>query len=229
MKTDELIERLVAEAQPVRPLAGPAQRAAWWTAAAIAVAGLGVLYFGPRRDVAEMWSSPMLLARLALLGVTLWLAVTTAFRLSVPGGEARAWARWWPLVALGAVVALSTAEVLSGAVTGAIGSPMRSWMCVRKVAFVGMLPAILAIALIQRAAPIEPRWAALLGMVAAGAAGAMTSEISCPIQAPLHVLLWHVLPVAVFGMVGAAVGGLLWDRGGARGQGGKGAKGEHLN
>jgi hypothetical protein len=138
--------------------------------------------------------------------------VTTAFRLSVPGGELRMWARWWPLVALGALVALSTAEVLTGAVTGSMGAPLRSWMCVRKVAFVGTLPAILAMVLIDRAAPIEPRWTALLGVLAAGAAGAMTAEMACPIHAPIHILLWHVLPVAAFGLAGAALGGLLWRR-----------------
>ena len=160
----------------------------------------------------EMWRSPMLLARLALLAATLWLAVTTAFRLAVPGGELRAWARWWPLVALGALVALSMAEVRDGAVTGTMGSPLRSWMCVRKVAFAGAVPAVLAIVLIQRAAPIEPRWTALLGVLAAGAAGALTSEMACSIQSPIHILLWHLLPIAVFALVGAVIGGLLWRR-----------------
>jgi hypothetical protein len=173
---------------------------------------LGVLHFGLRHDVAEMWRSPMLLTRLGLLAATLWLAATTAFRLSVPAGETRVWARWWPLVALGALVALSTAEVLTGAVTGTMGSPLRSWMCVRKVAFVGALPAMLAVVLIHRAAPLEPRWTALLGVLAAGAAGALTSEMACPIHAPIHILLWHILPVAVFAVLGAVVGAVLWRR-----------------
>jgi hypothetical protein len=212
VKTDELIERLVAEARPVRPLVDPARRARWWTVAALTVAALGVACFGLRRDAADVWRSPMLVTRVALLGTTLWLAVATAFRLSVPGGEPRAWARWWPLVALGALVALSVAEVLTGAVTGSMGSPLRSWMCVRKVAFVGTLPAILAVVLIRRAVPLEPRWTALLGMLAAGAAGALASEMACSIDTPIHILLWHVLPIAVFAGVGALVGGWLWRR-----------------
>ena len=212
MKTDELIEHLVAEARPVRRLADPWRRAVWWTAAALAATALGVGYFGLRRDMAEAWRSPMVMARLVLLAATLWLAVTTAFRLAVPGRELRVWARWWPLVALGALVSLSAAEVLTGAVTGTMGSLLRSWMCVRKVAFVGTLPAVLAVVLIQRAAPLEPRWTALLGVLAAGAAGALTSEMACPIHAPIHVFLWHVAPVAVFALVGALVGSLLWRR-----------------
>jgi hypothetical protein len=212
VKTDELIERLVAEAEPVQPLADPDRRAAWWTAAALATTVLAVLYFGLRRDAAEVWRSPMVLARVALLGVTVWLAVTTAFRLSVPGGEPRVRARWWPVIALGALVALSTAEVLTGAVSGSMGSPLRSWMCVRKVAFAGAVPAILAVLLIRRAAPLEPRWTAFLGVLGAGAAGALTSEMACSIEAPVHTLLWHILPVAVFGVIGLGIGAVLWRR-----------------
>jgi hypothetical protein len=212
VKTDELIERLVADVRPVRRLLGPSRRAALWAAAALVAVTLGVLYFGLRRDAGDLWRSPVLLARLALLAVTAWLAVTTAFRLAVPGHELRAWSRFWPLVALGALVSLSVAEVVGGAVSGTMGSPLRSWMCVRKVALVGTAPAILAIVLIQRAAPVEPRWTALFGVLAAGAAGALTSELACPIHSPIHILLWHVLPVAVFAVVGAAIGGLLWTR-----------------
>jgi hypothetical protein len=212
VKTDELIERLAAEGAPVRRLPDPSRRALRWTAAALAATTLGVLYFGVRRDMAEAWYTTLMPARLALLAATLWLAVITAFRLAVPGREVRAWARWWPLVALGALVSLSAAEVLTGAVTGSMGSPLRSWMCVRKVAFVGTIPAMLAVVLIHRAAPLEPRWTALLGVLAAGAAGALTSEIACPIHAPIHIFLWHVVPVVAFALVGGVIGTFLWRR-----------------
>ena len=49
-----------------------------------------------------------------------------------------------------------------------------------------------------------PVWAALLGLVAAGAAGALTSELACPVRVPMHVMLWHVLPIAVYAAVGTA-------------------------
>jgi hypothetical protein len=63
--------------------------------------------------------------------------------------------------------------------------------------------------LIQRAAALEPRWTALLGVLAAGAAGALTSELACPIGAPMHIFLWHVLPVALSAGVGAIAGSVL--------------------
>lgn len=210
MKTDELIERLVADAQPVRRLIEPTRRAALWTALALVCTGVGVLHFGLRGDAAEAWRDAGFLARLVLLACTLWLAVTSSFRLAVPGRDLRAWSRWWPLVALGALVAVSAAEVLAGAVAGTMGSPLRSWTCVRKVTFVGAVPALLAVIFIHRAASVEPRWTALLGLLAAGAAGALTSEIACPLRAPIHIFLWHVLPVAGFACLGVGAGAVLW-------------------
>jgi hypothetical protein len=90
------------------------------------------------------------------------------------------------------------------AVVGDAGAPLYGWRCVRKLTFVGVLPALGAILLIRRGAPLDPVWTALLGLVAAGAAGALTSEIACPVRFPMHVMLWHVLPIVVYATVGTA-------------------------
>ena len=212
MRTEQLIDRLVADAEPVRPLLSPARRAVLWSVVAGICVTLGVLHFGLRRDAVEAWYSTGVVLRLVLLAATTWLAVVTAFRLSVPGEDLRAWSRWWPLALLGGLVAVVTAEVVMGVIAGEPTSPLRAWRCVRKAAFVGAVPAILAIVLIHRANALEPRWTALLGVLAAGASGALTSELACPIHAPIHILLWHVLPVAAFAAVGALLGLLFWAR-----------------
>ncbi len=216
MRTEELIDRLVADAEPVKPLLSPARRAVLWSVAAGICVVLGVLHFGLRPDAMEGWFGVGLALRLGLLTATTWLAVVTAFRLSVPGHDLRAWSRWWPLALLGVLVAIVTAEVVIGAIRGEMRSPLSSWKCVQKVAFVGALPAVLAIVLIQRASTLEPCWAALLGVLAAGAAGALTSELACPIHAPIHIMLWHVLPVAASAVLGAVLGLLSWNRKGPR-------------
>jgi hypothetical protein len=205
--TDQLIARLVAEAAPVKRLFDPRTRAAVWTALALVCIALGAAWFGVRDDLAGALTFAPFLLRVALLVATMWLAVVTALRLSVPGADQRAWTRWWPLLLLGALVAVTAAELGAVAAAGEMGSPLRAWTCVRKLTYVGALPALAAIVLIRRAAPIDPVWTALLGLVASGAAGALTSEIACPIRAPMHVMLWHVLPIAVY----AAIGGLaVW-------------------
>jgi hypothetical protein len=215
VNTDQLISALVADVKPVRRLLDPMQRAALWVAAALVCVSLGLLHFGVRRDIDSAWHDVTFILRLALLVSTMWLSVIAAFRLAVPGRDTRAWSRWWPIIGLAALVALAAGEVITGLLYGDAGSPLRAWMCVRKVAFVGTVPAILAVALIQRAEAVEPKWTALLGVLAAGAAGALTSELACPIKAPIHIMLWHVLPVALSAGLGAVIGSILlaWARG----------------
>ena len=212
MNTDELIDRLVADARPVRRLLDPSERAALWVSLALVCVAVGLTYFGVRQDIGDAWRHTGLAVRIVLLACTMWLSVVTAFRLAVPGRDTRAFARWWPLIALGVLVGIAAGETVSVALVGDVGSPLRAWACVRKVAFVGTLPAIAAIVLIQRGAAIEARWTGLLGVLAAGAAGALTAELACPIRAPLHVMLWHVMPVVLSTVLGTVVGGLLLNR-----------------
>ncbi len=202
--TDQLIERLVAGAAPVRRLADPRRRAAIWTALALVCVALGVAHYGVRRDIGTTVSFVPFLLRVPLIAATMWLSVVTALRLAVPGADQRAWTRWWPLLLLGALVAVTAAELTLVALAGEAGSPLRTWGCVRKLTFVGALPAIGAVVLIRRAAPLDPLWTALLGLVASGAAGALASELACPVRQPMHVMFWHVLPIAVYAALGTA-------------------------
>jgi hypothetical protein len=202
--TDQLIDRLVADASPVRRLIDPRRRAAVWTAIALFSVALGVAHFGVRRDIGGALFFVPFLLRIALLAATMWLAVVSALRLAIPGADQRAGARWWPLVLLGAVVAVTAGEFAVASLAGDVGAPAYAWRCVRKLTFVGAMPVLAAMFLIRRAAPLDPVWTALLALVASGAAGALTSEIACPIRLPMHVMLWHVLPIAIYAIVGAA-------------------------
>jgi hypothetical protein len=203
--TDQLIDRLVADASPVRRLIDPRRRAAVWTALALVCVALGVAHYGIRRDIGEAMSFVPFLLRLPLLAATMWLSVVAALRLSIPGADQRAWTRWWPLLLLGALVAVTTAELTVFGAVADVGWSLRTWGCIGKMTFVGAVPALAAVVLIRRAAPLDPVWTALLGLVASGAAGALASELACPVRQPMHVMFWHVLPIAVYAALGTAV------------------------
>jgi hypothetical protein len=204
--TAELIARLVDDVRPVRRLRTPRRRAIIWLAMAFACAALGLFYFGVRGDLGDASYDLAFWLRLGLLVSTMWLATIASLRLAVPDGESRAWTRWWPLVSLTALLGLVAAEMVFSAVLGHLGSPFRAWMCVRKVAIVGVLPAAASVFLVGRAMPMEPRWSVVLGMTAAGAVGALAAELTCPMTAPEHVLLWHVMPIVAAAGTGWLIG-----------------------
>ena len=66
MNTDQLIDRLVTDAAPVRRLLNPTERAALWTALALVAVALGVAWFGVRHDAATAWMEPGVVARVVL-------------------------------------------------------------------------------------------------------------------------------------------------------------------
>lgn len=211
MDTNELIAQLVTDLRPVRRLVSPASRAAIWLAVALVGVLIGLMYFGMRRDIFEASRSVAFLVRVALLAATLWLAILTCLRLSVPGADPRAWARWWPIVAIGGVLAVGAGELAYALLLGDAGSPFRSGPCVRKVAVAGTIPAVAAIVMIRQGAALEPQWTSMLGLLAAGAAGALTAELACPIDEPMHMFVWHLVPAVMVALAGLG-GGELWAR-----------------
>jgi hypothetical protein len=53
---------------------------------------------------------------------------------------------------------------------------------------------------------LRPGWGATLAALAAAASAAAAMQISCPIDAPAHHLVEHVLPATILCVVGASVG-----------------------
>jgi len=94
--TDQLIETLTANLQPVKPLRKPGLRAALWTAFATAVIAVIAAVGGSRADLTHAFTEASFLVPLAgswLTGVT---AAVAAFEVSLPD-RSRRWL-WLPVV-----------------------------------------------------------------------------------------------------------------------------------
>ena len=122
--TDQLIERLVADASPVRRLVDPRRRAALWTAIALVCTGLGVAHFGVRRDIAGAMTFLPFLLRVGLLAATMAVSGRGAPSGGAPGPAG-----------LDAVVAAAAAQRLDlgrgrglvvVSLVGGMGSPLRA-------------------------------------------------------------------------------------------------------
>ena len=58
---------------------------------------------------------------------------------------------------------------------------------------------------LRRLWPLQPAWTGALLGLAAGTIPALTMQFMC-MYAPLHTLLFHILPALALGVVGAVVG-----------------------
>jgi hypothetical protein len=216
VQTDELIRKLVADARPVRRLSPWSLRAALWLLVALVSAAIVVLWFGARRDLASVVSTPAFaFEELMLLAITV-TAAAGALLLSVPGEERSALVRWLPVTAAVAVLFWVGGELVFAAATGgATGRFGPAWHCVGRTISVGLVPGVVLLLMVRGAAPLRAAWAGLLALLATSAVGVLGTNIICPNDRPLHVLLWHVLPMTVIAAAGGALGGWLlrWTRG----------------
>jgi hypothetical protein len=88
-------------------------------------------------------------------------------------------------------------------------SPRLGYRCLSMAMAMGAVPLAL-LAMTRRGE--EPRHPGLLGAaigVAVGACGWMLIDLWCPVAGPVHLLLGHLLPVVLLGLLGAAVGRVL--------------------
>ncbi len=210
MRTDDLIDRLVAEAGPVR--GGEHLR---YTGLALAAGGavtllLFTVVFGPRASLWSAMAQPVVLAKTVLpLGLGLLalpLALTAARPAARPGIAARA---VWVVPAIAALLFLWAMVV----------PPDKG----RQMAFVGKslsycLPAIVALSLpmtaallaaLRKWAPVNPQVCGALAGLAAGGIAAAVYSLYCTEDTPLFYAVWYSTGIVLAAGIGALAGGRL--------------------
>lgn len=200
MNTDQLIERLAQDAGPVRSVAPPAVRTAWWL-------GLSALYVA----ILVLALSPSLERLTRINGLRFWLeqisamamagaAAAAAFHSVVPGRERGVWALpTLPLAAwLGAMVFACLRDWHERGLAGVTvyGDPT----CVVAIVFGATLPLAAMIPMLQRGAPMTPALTLALAALAGTGLGSVAGCLSRASQhgSSMTVLVWH------FGLVAAA-------------------------
>ncbi len=204
--TDDLIRQLAEDMEPVKRLPPPGQRFALWLAVSVTYALLCLLWIGWRADLSQVVATPGFIWQTALL---IGLAIASgrlAFMLSVPGREGSPWRK--RSVALIALAWLASLVALVAATPG--HSPGEGLACSLQITLVGVIPAILLVLMIRRAAPLQWVWSGILvGLVMIGL-GATALQFACCSGAPMHLLVWHLLPGVFFVLIAAAFASRLF-------------------
>lgn len=202
--TDRLIERLAAEAEPVRRLRPPVLRAALWLAAVAAVLTAAVLLFANLDVFARRAADPKLALELGFTLLTGILAIIAAFELSLPD-RAAGWALL-PLPSLALWIASSGYAcwrhwLVHGPDGWAIGE---SADCFRFILGVSVPLAVSLVPLLRRAAPLAPVRVAAVGGLGVAAIAAFALQFFHPFDITIMDLAVHAAAVSV---VVAAVAG----------------------
>lgn len=200
--SDELIERLVLELEPVKRLGSAARRSARFGGLALATTAASVWLLGLRADLALRLCDPSYLTESGLLGLLFAFATLAALRSGVPGAELRSLG--WLVTLAGAgwclEVAISRASVLT-----ALFFPS-GLACLRRTLLLGVVPAGWLLLLLRRSAPVDRRASGSLAMVSVGALAILGTRCSCAKDDAAHVLAWHVTPLALLALGGWLMG-----------------------
>jgi hypothetical protein len=203
---DELVARLTADARPVRRLWSPSLRVASWlvlVGAVLAVAMQG----GLRLDLAAQFHRPLYVLEVIALLSAGTLAASAALVAAVPGrGDARRLAHYALAVAVLGTAILFCEPASSGVPASSLGTDLRCASC---VALFGLLPLVALLVALRRAAPLDGRAAGAYAGGAAFLVGATAVRVACPIDDPIHLLGWHMLPVMLWATL-ATVLGAAW-------------------
>jgi hypothetical protein len=203
MTTDELILQLARSAAPVTPLRPSSARVRRWLAMATFGGVAAVLAIGPRADLGAAVLRPAFVASLLALLVAATSAAAAALALSVPGAERSS---RWRLLPIAAIVAWAATWILVMATSPAGHARLFHAGCAIEIAVLGVATGWALVAMVRRAAPLQPAWTAALAAIAAVTVASAATQVICPIDDPVHQLVGHVLVAGVAGLAIFAVG-----------------------
>jgi hypothetical protein len=205
--TGRLIERLAAQAEPVRRLRPPAVRAALWLLAVGAVAGMAIAAFSDLDVFAQRAQDPRLVLDMVAALLTGIAAVLAAFELSLPD-RAPAWALL-PLPPLAAWIATSGYGCYRHWIAlGPDGWELgESTHCFRFILSVSVPLGITLMLLLRRARPLAPVRVAAVGGLGIAAIAAVLLQFFHPFDVTLMDLSVHAVAVAIVIAVSS-----LWAR-----------------
>lgn len=220
METNELINGLVRNLEPVSPLPLPRVRLRRWLMASAMVGAVAVAVLGRRGDLAVTLFARPFQAHVVFLLLAAISSAAAALALAIPGESVGTWRRAAPVVAMGAWLAWLAGELMPLAAAGAAAWPAAGWGCVAKSFAIGATPGLILAAMVGRGAPTDVRATVTFAALAAAAVGALGVELTCPLDGPMHLLLWHAGPVMVVVLLAALFGRTAFAAFAARRDGG---------
>ncbi len=205
-----LVDRLAADARPVSRLRPPATRMLTWMALPVAVV-VSTTMGHLRPDLIGRLGTPAFALELGLLAAGAGISTWFAFRAAAPDRPSPGDGLWITIGLVAAAVAALLSEpggrnpVVGGFAAGGTG-------CLEKTVALAALPWGMLLVALRRGAPVAPATGGAFAGAAAFLLANVAMRVVCPIDARLHVLAWHLLPVGVAAVLSGALGATWFGR-----------------
>jgi hypothetical protein len=202
----EMVERMAADLKPGRPLWPVRVRLALWLLQEFAILAWVVTHTS--NDLVLKLQRPGYALEAALFAAAAVLSAVLALRTAIPGRNARSSEIALLLILTAAGTALLAGEPVRTSYQ--LSEFVRAGlMCAYSTCLLAALPWIALAWAVKRAAPMHGAASgALIGASALLFSYALML-IRCPIDEPLHVIVWHLLPALIAISLSALAGAFL--------------------
>jgi hypothetical protein len=206
IKTSDLIQALVADAQPVRRLRPPVVRAALWLLLPALVFGLLALGHGVRPDFAQRLAQPEFVVGTAASLLTGVLAAVGSFMLNLPD-RSRTWA-WLPVPTLAVwLVTLGHGCLTNWVAIGADGVQLgETARCFATVLMTSLPLSLAMFGMLRHGSLLRASTVAVTGSLAVAAMSATAMSVFHRLDATVMILVWNLGTAALIVALGSWLG-----------------------
>jgi hypothetical protein len=210
MDTDELIQLLVEDCGPVRPLPRPWIRTVEWLALSTPYVLLVVFVVSPRADLSVKISDlHFVVEQVAAMG-TVVAASAAALATIIPGHSRKILALPFLLLSIW-LASLGHAYVQDNVESWIRPdfnglTPHPDWYCFPAIVLVGSVPALAMIIMLRRGVPLTLHLTAALGGLSAAALGSFGLRFFCSQDGSLMVLIWQFGTVCLLSVLAGYAG-----------------------
>jgi hypothetical protein len=207
MSSDKFISNLVNDLTPVKRVAYGKWEYGFLLFVSFVSILLAVLIFRPRSDIQEVIFSPVFVVEtITLLAISL-AANYFSFQLFIPGQESKK-KFYLTLVLLFSWLIFLTARLLF-TTSPSMGSGMS---CVRDIVFVAIIPVGALFYMGRKGAPLRRSFSGLISLLTGASYGALSSQLICKNDDPLHILVWHSVVLLLLTGFGAILGKVFYRK-----------------
>lgn len=210
MKTEDLIATLALEqVSPVKRRVHPLYQCLGWLLFVLLYISALVVVHGMRPDIHEKLAQPVFILELALILAVIAGALVSACLLSYPDAYGRFASRWLPFVPVALLAGVKAYEWLALPASPVYIAHYSPWLgqvdCTLCIVAFAAVPAYILFRAWRRGASTHQRWTGALTALAVSGVGCFALRLMEEGDNVVHIVTWHLLPVAVLAAIGAWV------------------------
>jgi hypothetical protein len=206
-KHKKLIHTLSEDVQPVTPPKSLVMRVMQWLVPSLLCGLLGFFTLGFREEIFINMASMSFIVENTFIFISGICLATAAFISATPGYKPM------PVVVLTCIALTLWFSILMCASTGTPSTVMLSEIsgakgmgCTLDIILLAIIPGIITFIMLKKSAATHLGWTGALAVLAIASLAALSSRFLCHNMDPIHLVIWHFLPVLFMGFIGIFLG-----------------------